>query len=216
MALDALPQHIHENYEILEWNHATAILERDFPDEWQDLVDLLTNFRLRRSHIMVGGGSKSLVAQELDSFLYSREWIEKHFDTRQVVDNRERQTPTHKVDCYKNRIAVEIEWNNKDPFFDRDLTNFRLLFDLQTVSVGVIITRATELQGIFNELGRRGSYGNSTTHFDKLKPKLLGAGSGGCPVIAFGIKRSLYLDDVGTAAIINTLPVEQSDQDTEQ
>jgi len=32
-------------------------------------------------------------------------------------------SPTHKVDCYKNRIALELEWNNKDPFFDRDLNN---------------------------------------------------------------------------------------------
>jgi len=39
------------------------------------------------------------------------------------------ETPTHKVDCFKNRVALEIEWNNKDPFFDRDRNNFRLLFD---------------------------------------------------------------------------------------
>ena len=106
----------------------------------------------------------------------------------------ERETPTHKVDCYKNHIALEIEWNNKDPFFDRDLTNFRLLFDLKAISVGIIITRSTELQQIFNLLGKGSSYGNSTTHLDKLKPKLQGAGSAGCPVLAFGIKRSLYVE----------------------
>gem|GEM_PF-3417229 len=31
------------------------------------------------------------------------------------------------------------EWNKKDPFFDRDLNNFRLLFDLRAVSVGIIV-----------------------------------------------------------------------------
>ena len=195
MAIDALPQFIRDNYEILEWNHATAILEKDFPDEWNDLINLLTEFRLQKCHITVGGGSKSLVAQSLDSFLYNRGWIEKQFDTKQQVDGVERETPTHKVDCYKNHIALEIEWNNKDPFFDRDLTNFRLLFDLKAISVGIIITRSTELQQIFNSLERSSSYGNSTTHFDKLKPKLLGAGSAGCPVLAFGIKRSLYVED---------------------
>lgn len=121
--------------------------------------------------------------------------IEKTFDTKQLVDNEARETPTHKIDCYKNKVGIEIEWNNKDPFFDRDLTNFRLLFDLKTISVGVIITRSSELQQIFNSLGRRSSYGNSTTHFEKLRPKMLGAGSGGCPVIAFGIKKSLYVED---------------------
>jgi hypothetical protein len=195
MTLQALPQFIHDNYEILEWNHATAILERDFPEEWNDLVELLVNFRLQKSHIIVGGKNKSMVAKALDSVLYGKGWIEKTFDTKQLVDNEARETPTHKIDCYKNKVGIEIEWNNKDPFFDRDLTNFRLLFDLKTISVGVIITRSSELQQIFNSLGRSSSYGNSTTHFEKLRPKMLGAGSGGCPVIAFGIKKSLYVED---------------------
>lgn len=206
MTVAALPQFIHDNYEVLEWNHATAILERDFPDEWKDIIELLVGFRLYKSHIVVGGGSKSMVAKALDSVLYDKNWVEKTFDTKQLVDGNARETPTHKIDCYKNKIGVEIEWNNKDPFFDRDLTNFRLLFDLKTISVGVIITRSTELQQIFNALGRKGSYGNSTTHFDKLRPKMLGAGSGGCPVIAFGIKKSLYVEDDANIAILPSLP----------
>ncbi len=68
------------------------------------------------------------------------------FSTKVIVDENSLDSPTHKVDCYKNRIALEIEWNNKDPFFDRDLNNFRLLFDLRAISIGIIITRCTELQ----------------------------------------------------------------------
>jgi hypothetical protein len=92
----------------------------------------------------------------------------------------------------RNRIAIETEWNNKDPFYDRDLTTFRLLFELNVLSVGVIITRASELQQIFDELGRGKSYGNSTTHMGKLVPKLNNRASGGCPVLAFGMKKSAY------------------------
>ena len=62
-------------------------------------------------------------------------------------------TPTHKVDCYKNRVALEVEWNNKDLFYDRDLNNFRLLFELRAIDVGLIFTRCDELQDIFDELG---------------------------------------------------------------
>ena len=29
-----------------------------------------------------------------------------------------------------------MEWNNKDPFFDRDLNNFRLLFELALYKLG--------------------------------------------------------------------------------
>ena len=104
-------------------------------------------------------------------------------------------SPTHEIDCFKNQIALEIEWNNKDPFYDRDLNNFRLLFDLQVIDVGVIITRRSELQQIFNALGRGPSFGNSTTHMGKLLPRLRGGSGGGCPIVAFGIGRSLYIEN---------------------
>ena len=123
-------------------------------------------------------------------------WRETSFDTGIIVDGIERDSPTHKVDNYKNRIAVETEWNNKDPFYDRDLNNFRLLFDLNVISVGIIITRCDELQNIFNELGKGASYGQSTTHWSKLIPRLEGGSGGGCPVLAFGISRNLYIEDV--------------------
>jgi hypothetical protein len=109
-----------------------------------------------------------------------------------VIDEEELESPTHKVDCFKNRVALEIEWNNKDPFFDRDLNNFRLLFDLRAVNVGVMITRCDNLQDIFDELGRGKSYGKSTTHMSKLLPKIEGGGGGGCPILVFGITKALY------------------------
>lgn len=84
---------------------------------------------------------------------------------------------------------------HKDPFFDRDLNNFRLLFDLRAISVGVIITRCDELQRLFEELGRGASYGASTTHMSKLLPKIEGGGGAGCPLLVFGIKKSLYDED---------------------
>ena len=195
MAINALPQFIRNNYQHMEYNHATAILQTDFPNEWQNLIDVLTNFRLLRSDIRKKGGDKSPIATKLDSDFYSKGWEEKLFQTSTIVDGNIRETPTHKVDCFKNKIAVEIEWNNKDPFYDRDLNNFRLLFDLKVISVGVVITRSTELQKVFNELGKGKSYGASTTHYNKLIPKILGGGAGGCPVLVLGIKRSLYVED---------------------
>ncbi len=43
-------------------------------------------------------------------------------------------------------LALEIEWNNKDPFFDRDLENFQRLHALSAISLGVIITRGSSRQ----------------------------------------------------------------------
>ena len=195
MTIELLPEFIKKNYEIHEWKHATTILSGDFPNEWKDLIDTLNEFRLKKSWITVGGGRKSKVAEFFDSKLSGRGWVEKSFDTKMLVDGVENLSPTHQVDCYKNRIALEIEWNNKDPFFDRDLNNFRLLFDLRAISVGIIVTRCDELQDIFNELGRGSSYGASTTHLGKLLPRVQGGSGGGCPLLVFGIKKSLYDED---------------------
>jgi hypothetical protein len=186
------PKFIGENYEIHQWRHACAILRQDFPREYADLIDVLTRFRLRKSHIAVGGGRKSKVAGWIDCELAAKGWVEKGFETSITVDRNVMESPTHAVDCFKNRVAVEIEWNNKDPFFDRDLNNFRLLFDLRAVSVGVIITRCDELQEIFSSLGRGQSYGASTTHMSKLLPRIQGGGGAGCPLLVFGIRSSLY------------------------
>ena len=190
-----LPQFVTDNYEVHEWKHASAILSSDFPDEWTDILDLLREFRLCKSWLTVGGGRKSKVAAFIDKFLYDRGWTEKEFATSVQVDENVMDSPTHKVDCYKNRVALEIEWNNKDPFFDRDLNNFRLLFDLRAISVGVIITRCDELQGIFADLGRGASYGASTTHMSKLLPRIEGGGGAGCPILVFGISKTLYDED---------------------
>ena len=194
MGLDLLPTDIHEHYELHEWRHATAILHHEFRPELSDIVDVLRVFRLRKSYIAVGGGRKSKVSGFIDAGLYERGWIEKCFDTKMLVDGNALESPTHSVDCFKNRVALEIEWNNKDPFFDRDLNNFRLLFDLRVVSVGVIVTRCDELQKIFHTLGRGASYGASTTHMSKLLPRIEGGSGGGCPILVFGIKSALYVN----------------------
>jgi len=195
MGIDLLPKSILEKYEVHEWKHACSILKNDFPEEWKDIIDLLSQFTLSKSWLTIGGGNKSKVSESIDEFLYHRSWVEKEFATSVKVDEHIMDSPTHKVDCYKNKIALEIEWNNKDPFFDRDLNNFRLLFDLRAISVGIIITRSDHLQNIFVSLGRGSSYGQSTTHMSKLLPRIEGGSGGGCPILVFGITKKSYSED---------------------
>lgn len=190
-----VPADIVARYEVHEWRNGLAILVAAHPEEWDDILGALRAFSLLRSDILSPGGRKSRIAGKLDGEFLQRGWTEKGFDTRIVVDNVEHVAPTHKVDCYKNRVALEVEWNNKDPFYDRDLNNFRLLFDLRAIDAGVIVTRCSELQMIFDELGRGPSYGSSTTHMAKLRPRLDGGSGGGCPVVVFGIRRAAYVED---------------------
>ena len=73
--------------------------------------------------------------------------------------------------------------------------NFRLLFDLRAISIGIIVTRGDKLQAIFNSLGIGAKYGASTTHMSKLLPRIEGGGGGGCPVLVIGITPALYVEN---------------------
>jgi hypothetical protein len=182
---------------IREWRHALAILKHEFPEQFGDILDVLSQFELKKSNIVTGGGAKSKVSGYIDNQLYFRGWEEKQFDTTIIIDGATHETPTHKIDCVKGRIALDIEWNNKTEFYDRDLNNFRLLHALGAISVGIIVTRHTELQNdVFKPLGIGSKYGASTTHYNKLLPKIEGGGAGGCPILVFAVQTGAYIDDV--------------------
>jgi len=190
-----VPQDLLDRYHVKEWRNATGILSTACPQEWQELQDVLRSFKLLASEVRVGGGNRSRVSRRIDEPLYDRNWVEKKFETSIIVDKVQIDSPTHSVDCFKGGVAVEMEWNNKDPFFDRDLNNFRLLFDLRAIQVGIIVTRSWELQEIFKKLGKGTSYGKATTHHAKLWPKVEGGGGGGCPVLTFAIRPINFVDD---------------------
>lgn len=195
------PKVIEHKYDIYDFRHAATILKNDFRIEYDQLIQLMEGFCVTHADIKTPGGRKSPIANKFDSNLYGSGWIEKKWDIAIKIDDKENPSPTHSVDYYKNGIAVELEWNNKDPFFDRDLNNFRVLHQLGVISVGVIVTRADELQELFVHLGKGESYGASTTHFSKLKPKILGGGAAECPLLVFAINRNACIDE--TLALSN-------------
>jgi hypothetical protein len=193
--LHLVPPAVAAAYEVHEWRNAMGVLLTACPGEWAEVEQALNSFQLYRSEILKAGGNRSIIVDRLERPLKELGWIEKQFATSIMVDGEHRDSPTHSIDCFKGRVALEVEWNNKDPFYDRDLNNFRLLFDLQVIDVGIIVTRCSSLQNIFNQLGRGTSYGNSTTHMGKLLPRLRGGSGGGCPIIAFGISEAKYIED---------------------
>ena len=89
-------------------------------------------------------------------------------------------------------VAVEMEWNNKDPFFDRDLINFQALHHEGAIAVGVIVTRGPDLQSLISGVIRSKDggfkYGSSSTHWDKLVPRVDLGGGGECPLLLIGIE----------------------------
>lgn len=192
MGLKLISTEVHARFAIDERGHECAILKYDFPSEFKDIVDCLRAFTLTKSHVLEKGKSKSRIAKAIDGLLSRRGWQEKWFDTKVSVDGKEHAMPTHSIDMFKNRVGFEVEWNNKDPFFDRDLNNFRILHQVGVLSVGVIMTRLWEMQVEFKRLGKGQSYGMNTTHFGKLLPRVDGGGAGGCPLLLIGMGMNCY------------------------
>jgi hypothetical protein len=223
MGLDIIPKALTKRYHIEERWHAAAILSADFPSEFNDILSCLKQFELVRSEIAVGGGGKTRIAARFDNYLAKRGWAEKSTVITMSVDGTPRTLNTHTVDFWKNRVAVEVEWNNKDPFYSRDLNAFRLLHELGIISVGVIITRSDELQHVFDSLGYvwdknykvwapvGNKYGASTTHWSKLMPRVESGGGGTCPLLLVAIKPGCYRDDIPDRPILKTKPTKPPD-----
>jgi hypothetical protein len=151
-------------------------LATDFREEFNDILLCLKDFRLKKSDIPAPGGGGHR--------------FQKPSTGSSGSANGQKSASTSK--SLKNRVGIEVEWNNKTEFYDRDLNNFRLLWEMRVLSVGVIITRLSELQELFDELGKGESYGNSTTHWDKLIPKVESGGAGGCPLLIVGMGMAGY------------------------
>jgi hypothetical protein len=103
-----VPADSRESYEVHEWRNAAGVLSTAYPAEWEDLLAVLRDFRFKRSEVLTGGGSKSVISRRTDAFLVGGGWRERRFETSIRVDRDERASPTHKVDCFKGRVGLEI------------------------------------------------------------------------------------------------------------
>jgi len=131
-------------------NHAAAILSVDFPDQTADLVAALSAFRLGLDEVIASGGGEAAFTQRLRRRLAEAGWVKHRFVTETKIDGRVLQSQSHEIDHVfrgpAGTLALEIEWNNKDPFFDRDLENFQRLHAQSAISVGLVVTRGASLQ----------------------------------------------------------------------
>lgn len=144
-----------QGFEVRCESHAAAILEKDFPMALQDLEKALLGLSLPISEIIGSGGGETKLTQRMRHAFNDVGWKKFIFEIRKTINEVEREAISHEVDHVKEfdryRLALEIEWNNKDPFFDRDLENFKRLHAEGAISVGVIVTRGSSLHEKMHE-----------------------------------------------------------------
>lgn len=155
-------------FDIAFTSHAEAILGADFPELADSLEAVLGHVRVPIEEIIGGGGGEALVTQRMRRALVEAGWRKSIFTVQKRITftaGREAleipsESQSHEIDHVRqfangNRIAMEIEWNNKDPFFDRDLENFKRLHADGAISAGIIITRGRSLHEAMHTMVRR-------------------------------------------------------------
>ena len=161
-------------FDVLCTSHAAAILSVDFPDALNDLAGVLDGFTIAAEELVRGGGGEAPFTQRLRKSLVDKGWRKREFTIRKLIDDAESQATSHEVDHVKafpaGTVALEIEWNNKDPFFDRDLDNFKRLHADGGIGVGVIITRGVSLQASLRDLLHDFVVRRGITDLDGLSP----------------------------------------------
>ena len=140
-------------------SHAEAILLGDFPEAVAELEGVLAAVTIPIDEIVGSGGGETKGTQRLRRALAATGWAKGNFLIEKIINGVRRESQSHEVDHIRSFdrgvIALEIEWNNKDPFFDRDLENFKRLHAEGAISVGVIVTRGTSLQDDMTAIVRR-------------------------------------------------------------
>jgi hypothetical protein len=159
-------------------SHAAAILGVDFPDVALQLEDVLLRATVPIEEIIAGGGGEAKGTQRLRRGLAAHGWFTKTFTIVKTINGVPREAISHKMDHVREfvdatgtttAIALEIEWNNKDPFFDRDLENFKRLHADGAISVGIIVTRGRSLHESMRDLVGRFFDQRQIQRFDDLE-----------------------------------------------
>jgi len=213
---EVIPEDILTRYEFMETRNAAAVLESTNKIAFSELCDVLRRFSLQKSDLTDAGGNESKLAARLNTSFRERGWRETRADVETTMSlttfpygpNGEKDVITvprsavsaegFKVDNFKDRVALDVEWNAKDGNLDRDVGAYRAWYDLALIDVGVLITRTQEdlrslafqlaiSAGVPEKDAKKRMGTTTTTNFTKLRPRLKRGDGGGCPILAVGI-----------------------------
>jgi hypothetical protein len=152
-------------------NHGELIAKMEFEDECKYLVEVLTGWSLEiENHIIKRGGGQADQTKDLTHKFVHRGWEKNRITVQNTItfenkyDEKQSDSTSHEIDHILENAdgklaALEIEWNNKDEFFDRDFQAMRRLYELDIIDLGIILTRGPKLElqfkGVVSEFFER-------------------------------------------------------------
>jgi hypothetical protein len=217
-----LPEDVLRRYQFAETRNAAAIFKATNSGAFDQLIDVLRMFHLRTSDLTTPGGQESDLAARMNRLYREKGWREARVDT--LIQLSLKKTPLrsageenlepivtetlnegYKVDNFRDRVALDMEWNAKDGNLDRDISAYRALYDAALIDVGILVTRTLDLRDLGRRLGlaagmtadqaRRILNTTTTTNREKLLPRLTRGDAGGCPILAVFICPATHTPD---------------------
>lgn len=210
-APSVLPAAARDHWEFMETNSAAAVMQAVCGPEWQDIVDVLSTYRLSPESWLKAGGNRGDIAEQIDSLFWARGWREARLDleTKGILLDRNEavignlpsvRQEGYLVDNYKGRVVLDVEWNAKDGNLDRDLASYRSWYEAGVISAAVIITKDrvrlltlarrlwSEYQATLPEANRIARLPidlatSTVTAFDKAQMRVRRGVMGTCPVL---------------------------------
>jgi hypothetical protein len=215
-----LPPAARNHWSFMESNSAAAIMQAVCPQEWADIVDVLSTYRLDPASWLKPGGNRGDIAEQIDEEFSKRGWRETRLDleTKGILYLKNDQKlgelePVYQegylVDNFKNRIVLDVEWNAKDGNLDRDLASYRSWHEAGVIAAGVIITKdrpallrlarriwseylATLHEDEQNQRIPIDLTTSTVTAFDKAQLRVRRGVMGTCPVLIVGANEATW------------------------
>lgn len=212
---DVFPQDILDRYTFLETRNAAAVFKASNPNHFDELVQVLSNFKLYDADIIIPGGNRGQIAYRLDKHFEDLGWRAVRITTESKLVGKMKASlsasnydidflnssvvnPGFEVDNMKGRVAIDVEWNAKDGNLDRDLAAYRSLYDMGLIDVATMITRDhagirrlasddLQSQDAYRRLGTI-----TSTNMLKLEDRMTRGDSGGCPFLGVGITQATW------------------------
>lgn len=214
-----LPAAARNHWDFMETNSAAAVMQAVCPQEWADIVDVLSSYRLDPNSWLKPGGNRGDIAAQIDEQFAQRGWRETRLDleTKGILylksgEKAGELPPVYQegylVDNFKNRIVLDVEWNAKDGNLDRDLASYRSWFEAGVISAGVIITKErlsllqlarriwTDYQSTLDPSEHSripiDLTTSTVTAFDKAQLRVRRGVMGSCPVLIVGANEATW------------------------
>lgn len=163
-----------KGFQVLTLHHAEAILMHDMHPAVDEIESVLSDITIPINELVYGGGGEGELTQRIRKSLSERYgWRKHNFEIKKIVDGVEKESISHEIDHIKKfptgTFALEIEWNNKDPFFDHDLENFKRLHADGVISIGAIITRGLTLHEGMRDLIEEFAVANGVNNIERVR-----------------------------------------------